>query len=338
MFKIKEITEQKMWSDFLDHTYKGFYPFFQSWEWGEVQKELGFSIDRLGLFHEEALVGIVLVIEIKAKRGQYLHLRHGPVVLDVKEYLPQLIDYAKKLAKERGAAFLRVSPLIDKTNTNVQLLTKLGGRPAPIHNMDAEICWVLPITDTAEDILKRMRKSHRYLIRKSETLPIEIITSSKPEDIEQFLPLYAGLSVRKHFVAHKGLREEFTSFVKEGKAMLFLAKFDGKIIAGALISFVGNMAIYRHGASDEAYRHIPASYMIQWHAILEAKKRGKTLYNFYGIAPTEDKTHPWYGLTLFKTGFGGEKREFLHAMDIPLRMIYWKSFLIDTITKIKKGY
>jgi len=338
MYEIKHITDQKIWADFLDHTYEGFYPFFQSWEWGEVQQELGFSIERVGLFQKESLVGIVLIVEIKAKRGHYLHLRHGPVVLDSVKHTPELITYAKNRAKQLGASFLRVSPLIEKSQKNLDLIHRLGGRPAPIHNMDAEVCWVLDITMSEEDLLKQMRKSHRYLIRKAQTMPIEIIMSTDVKDLELFLPLYTGLSERKHFVAHKGLREEFGSFSRNDHAMLFLAKYEGNIIGGAVISFIGNMAIYRHGASDEAYRNIPASYLIQWHAILEAKRRGKTLYNFYGIAATEDKKHPWYGLTLFKTGFGGAKYEFLHAMDIPLQIGYVKSYIIDTITRIRKGY
>ena len=98
------------------------------------------------------------------------------------------------------------------------------------------------------------------------------------------------------------------------------------------------MAIYHHAASDLSYKNIPANYLLLWEAILEAKRRGKTYFNLFGIAPENTKNHPWNGFTLFKTGFGGERVEYIHAMDLPLNILYWKTFLIDLLTKLKKGY
>ena len=71
---------------------------------------------------------------------------------------------------------------------------------------------------------------------------------------------------------------------------------------------------YHHGASSYAHNKIPASYLPQWTAIRDALKRGDRVYNFWGIAPgtlTEEgfkisePKHPFGGVTLFKTGFGG---------------------------------
>ncbi len=83
---------------------------------------------------------------------------------------------------------------------------------------------------------------------------------------------------------------------------------------------------------------MPAMYLLQWEVIKEAKKRNMTYYIFWGIAPNENRRHPWRGLTLFKTGFGGEKRVFMHAKDLPLSLWYWKTYAIDMLTKLKKGY
>ena len=156
--------------------------------------------------------------------------------------------------------------------------------------------------------------------------------------MSSFLRLYVDLSLRKHFVAHRGVKDEMEIFGSNDEAIMMLCKFEEKIIAGVIILFVGDMAIYHHGASASAYRHVPASYVLQWEAIKEAKKRGKKLYNFWGIAPTDSKKHPWTGLTLFKQGFGGEIREFVHAHDIPLKKLYWKTYMIEYVSKIMKGY
>lgn len=335
MLEVKEVTSKLAWENFLT-SYSGFYPLFQTWQWGEVQKSLGFKIKRLGLFDKSKLVGIALIIEILARRGKYLHVRQGPVVSTVdNRYWQFFLKEITNLAKKKHMDFVRMSPLYAK-DANIKF--PIATIASPIHNMDAEVCWVLDITQAPEEILKGMRKSHRYLIKKAQTMPIAIRQSTSKKDLERFLPLYKELARKRHFVAHKGLAEELDAFTKEKMGELFIAEYEGKIICGALIDYVGDMAIYRHSASDDAYRNIPAMYLLQWEVILEAKKRGKKVYNFWGIAPTEHKKHPWYGLTLFKTGFGGEKKEFLHARDIILSPKYLKTFAIDYLTKLKKGY
>lgn len=338
MVKIKEITNSSVWKTFLQK-YKGFFPFFQTWDWGEVQKALGFEVSRLGLYDEDLLVGIVQVVFVHAKRGNYLHLRHGPVcVAYKKEYIEKLLEHLKKIG-EGEYLFIRTSPLIEKNGEEQQVFASLGFRNAPLHNMDAEICWVLDATKSEEMLLAEMRKSHRYLIKKSQKESIEIIQTEKVnKDVVEFLDIYNSLASHRGFVAHKGLVEELEILGGQKEASLFLAKYEDKIIGGALIDFVGDMAIYHHGASDDAYRHLSVSYLLQWEAIKEAKKRGKKVYNFWGIAANESKNHPWAGLTMFKTGFGGGKREFMHAQDLPLSPWYFKTYLIETITRIRKGY
>lgn len=339
MQEIRNITQKKIWDEFLLQKEVQFYPFFQSWEWGESQRQMGRVIWRIGVYDEEKLVAICLIIKIAAKRGTYLHFRHGPVLLPFDwEVFDMITHYCRKLALQENVSFLRVSPVVPKEYVDFVELQKRGFRDSAVHNMDAEICWVLDLQKKEEQLLKDMRKTHRYLIKKAKGLDIVIEKTKNPEDLAKFFPLYADLSKRKHFVPHKGVQEEFSAFAKQDEEVLFLATYNGKVISGAIIAFVGKMAIYRHGASDNAFRDIPASYLLQWEAILEAKKRGMSIYNFWGIASDDRKSHPWYGLSLFKMGFGGKRVELLHAQDLPLNFSYWKTHLIEKISKWRKGY
>ena len=339
MLQIREIREKSEWDNFLEQIEPSAYPFFQSWTWAEVQKKLGFDIERFGITERKKLIGIFCVIDVKAKRGHYIHVRHGPVFTSFKkEYFDFFLQYLKGFVRQKRASFIRLSPLLKRDEAIEGYLKKKNCISSPIHNMDAEICWVLDIVSPEEDLLKQMRKTHRYLVRKSQAMDIKIIRTKKVDDLQQFLHIYEQLSQRKHFVPHSGIEEEFVAFTKDDEEELYLAEYNGKIIAGAVIAFVQNEAIYRHGASLEEFRTIPASYLIQWEAIRDAKKRGKKLYNFWGIASTESKHHPWQGLTLFKTGFGGEKREFIHAYDLPISLQYWITYGIEYISKKKRGY
>jgi len=54
----------------------------------------------------------------------------------------------------------------------------------------------------------------------------------------------------------------------------------------------------------------------------------------WGIAPQgSDQTHPWYGLSLFKTGFGGFSKIYLPSFDYPLSPFYYLMRLIEKIPK-----
>lgn len=340
MLAIKEITDKKIWEEFLDKYHVGSYPFFQTWEWGEVLEQLAVPIMKIGLFDDDRLVGVLLLVDVKAKRGHYLFLRHGPVLATpTPEYFSYILGYVKKLAGEKQASFIRISRFPQTDSISVDFLKHVGFKNSLLRITDTEICPVLDVRKSDEELLKNMRKSHRYLIRKSQTMSLEMIESTDQKDLGDFLKLLKGLSVERKFVVHKEIEEEFAVFTKYNKCLLFLAKFDNKIIAYTFIDFVGDTAYYRHAASDKAYRHIPAAYFLLWEAILETKRKGLSFFNFMGIAPeSAKKTHPWYGFTMFKTGFGAENEYYFQTMDLPLNYKYWKNYMIDWVTKIKRGY
>lgn len=340
MLEIKEIKNKKTWEDFITREENTFYPLFQSWNWGKVQEILGFPITRLGIYENHTkIVGVFQLIDVRAKRGHYVHVRHGPVLLSfTQKYFEYFIIAIKKIALELGASFIRMSPLIERSKVDNVFFSRNKLHDAPIHNMDAELCWVLDITKAENEILKGMRKSHRYLIRKGLVMDIKIIRSQNMNKFEEFEKLYKHLYQRKRFTPHKDIKEEYEIFSSENQSVLLLAEYVGRVIGGAVILFAGNSGFYRHGATLSGYEKVPVSYLLQWHAILESKKRGKKVYNFWGISPKNNQKHPWYGLTLFKSGFGGESIEFIHAKDIPLGFTYYKSYIIDYFTKIIKGY
>jgi len=283
------------------------YALFQSWEWGEVEKKMGHSVWRLTWPH-----GIAQVVKVPARRGTFLHIRHGPIGTINFEDI-------KKLAKAERAWFIRVSPQQSGAPGS-------GFVPAPIHAMDAEDCWVLDLDKLEADLLTGMRKTTRYEI-KHGTAHV-----TKNKDIDAFINLYNETSKRHNFIEHKGIREEFETLDCD----LFLATHEKQLLAAAIIVYFGNEAIYHHGASVP--NKVGASYLVQWEAIREAKRRGKTLYNFWGIAPDDNPSHPWQGLTAFKKGFGGREMRFMHAQDYPVSPWYVIPKTVESIRKRLKGY
>lgn len=334
---IEEIQEKELWESYLLSS-SDVPPFFQSWNWSLVQERLGNKVFRLGMFEEKNLVGVCLAVLIAARRGKYLHLRHGPVFTDFTKNFDEFLPFVTRFIHTHRVSFLRMSPLLPQERFDMSFLRSRGFRNAPIHNMDAENGWVLDIQKTDEELLAGMRKTTRYLVRKAEKSDLTIRKTTDPKDFKKFLDLYEITSKRHKFVPHRGMEEELEIFGKDNQSALFLVEYKRNVIAGALIIFYGKQAIYHHAASDDTYRDIPAAYGLQWAIIKEARSMGKTVYNFWGVVPPEKPKHPWQGLTLFKTGFGGRRVNYIHAQDLPLLLTYWKTHVIENLWRIRRGY
>ena len=127
------------------------------------------------------------------------------------------------------------------------------------------------------------------------------------------------------------------SFVDDAQLEMFVADFKGKSIAAAMSIFYGAEAVYHYAGLSSQYLNIPAAHSIIWQAILEAKIRGKKCFNFWGIAPKEKKDHRFAGVTLFKTGFGGRRVDWLPAHDYIVSPLYFKTLIVEEIRRRLRG-
>lgn len=341
---VKEIEDKNTWEGFLKDIKEK--TFLHSWSWGEFQKKEGNKIWRLGLFEKEKLKGIALVLKIEAKRGTFLFVPHGPLLKE-KRFLKEFLDEIKKIGRQEKAVFLRIASLLEKTEENRNLFNELGFKEAPLH-IHPEVSWELDITKPEDDLLMDMRKTTRYLIRKADRDDdIEVVQTQNIEDLKTFDKIYQKTASRHDFTPFplKFLKNQFSVFKEDNQIAIFLGKYKGEVVSSAVIVFWQNKAFYHHGASLSKYRKIPVSYLIQWEAIKEAKRRDCKKYNFWGIAPEikekEDlkkSSHPWAGLTLFKMGFSGYRKEYLKTQDLPLSFKYLATYIIEKIRKAKRGY
>ncbi|HWQ99322.1 MAG TPA: peptidoglycan bridge formation glycyltransferase FemA/FemB family protein [Candidatus Methylomirabilis sp.] len=336
---IRPVESKQTWETFMD----GCSPntFLQSWLWGDFHERTGHTIHRLGAYDGHDLVGCALIILVKARRGSFLFCPHGPIVrpgADVVIVIRALADRLLAMAKESGAAFIRVSPLLADGMEHTRLFRSLGFRPAPIH-MHPELAWILDVTASEDDLLRDMRKTTRYSIRKAESDGVEIRMSSDPVDVETFWTVYRSTVDRQNFTpfSKEYLRKEFETMSADGRAAWFFGSYNGCVIAAAMIIFDRHAAYYHQGASTHEYPKITASYLLQWHAIKEAKRRGCAVYNFWGISSEDRPKHPWAGLSLFKKGFGGHAEPYLHAQDFVIHPRYWFTWVLETIRRIRRG-
>ena len=327
---VKPIEDKNEWEDFLGKHEEA--NFLQSWSWGEFHKNLGNQIQRTGFYEKDKLIGICLSIIENAKRAKYLTVPGGPIIQwDDKEFVKTVFSEIKNIAKINNCVFVRVRPQLKKDYFSKKIFKDLGVIKAPMH-LHAELTSQLDITKSEEELLTQMRKTTRYEVKKAIKKNIKIISSSNPSDIKKFYDLQIETSKRQKFVpfSYKFLYEQFRVFSQNGFALLYSAKFKNKLLAYAFIIFYGKEAVYHYGASTEEGRGYPGAYLIQWEAIKEAKKRGMTRYNFWGVSAVNKPKHRFYGLSLFKRGFGGEDFEYLHAQDLIInKSKYLLSYIIE---------
>jgi peptidoglycan pentaglycine glycine transferase (the first glycine) len=346
---IKQINNKRIWEDFVSQqTYTS--P-FQSWNWGEFEISLGNKFERFGIYDREQLVGLIPVKHIRAKRGKYLHVRHGPIFdFNYSNTWEEFIRFIREKSKREGYWFVRFSPLIknDLTDKNRFKQIVAGLKDSPMHDVDAEITWILNLRRSEDEILKNMRKNTRYYIKRAERDGVEILKTQDPKYLEEFWKIYSDTVKRQKWSAYSKeyLAKEFKAFVKDDQIQLFLAKYKGEFIAGAMFLYYAGQCVYHHSGTLTRYLRIPANYLIQWESIKEAKSRGLKTYNFWGISPLAKidgelkpkPGHPWEGLSFFKMGFGGEVRQFTHAKDLPVSKMYYLTRIFEMVEKWRRGY
>jgi len=75
------------------------------------------------------LIAVILAVKIKARRGTYILVQHGPNILasafnNLPQILEEFIAELKKWARTESASFIRVAPLIEKTILIIRLFKK----------------------------------------------------------------------------------------------------------------------------------------------------------------------------------------------------------------------
>ena len=340
---IKEIADKLQWENFVSQNREA--TFLHSWNWGEFNKNTGERIWRVGIFDDDKLQAVALIIKVKAKRGSFLFVPQGPILkvasskYQVASIFDELFAFLKNLGEKERVNFIRISPILENTSENLNIFKSGGFRNAPVHMMHPETTWLLDITKSEDEIFKEMRKTHRNLIRRAGKEGVKIIQGTDEKYLKSFYEIHLETVSRHKFVpfAYDYIKEEVNSFKDDDQIGIFSAKYKNEIISSAVVVFYGDQAFYHHGASSSKYNKVPASYLVLWEAIREAKKRNKKTFNFYGIVENKPK-HPWFGLSKFKKGFGGYKKELLHCHDLPLSKKYLIAWMVETARKVKRGY
>jgi lipid II:glycine glycyltransferase (peptidoglycan interpeptide bridge formation enzyme) len=186
---------------------------------------------------------------------------------------------------------------------------------------------LLDLSPDENAILSQMKNKWRYNIR----LGGRKVTIRQADEagLDDFYRLFLETADRDHIAAHSidYYRRFFTTARNYGEdARLYLADYDGVVIAGIVTLFAYGTGTYLYGASSGEHRNVMAPYALQWQAIRDAKTAGCTTYDLFGIPPDDNPAHPMAGLYRFKTGFGGAIIHRPGSWDYPLQPTRYRLF------------
>lgn len=303
----------------MEQLYKKENNLFQSNEWLGFQASLG---RKLIFFEKNNCQGILVNLPLNKK---FIWIQKGPVKADLKEL--------KMVAKKEGALFVRIEP--KQKPASGKKVTKnslLSGQKSP------ESTAVLDITKTEEELLTGMKPKTRYNIRLAEKKGVTVRASQEIADIDILFKLLHETAQKNkgfHHFPKSHYEKMFLELAPKGLLKLFIAEYEKEPLCAILISNFGEVTNYLHGGSSEKQKNLMAPYLCQWEAIKDAKANGAKIYDFWGIAATDDPKDDWAGITKFKKGFGVEQIDFVGAYDLPVNNI-WYNFL-TMLSVIRKG-
>ncbi len=363
---IQPATDQASWEQFLQ--LQRFSPFLQSWTMGEVYRDIGQEPVRLEMREDGIITGICQAIVVPARRGRHLMVQYGPITASGHQPLAtsSLLAAVKDVARDHNCGFIRVSPFLPESMASQIGWPPAESMPSPLHLL-SEYTWYIALRSvdrwiddrfdaqlearTEESIKADMRKTTRNLIGRAEREGVTVEASNNPDaDLDIYFKLQEETYKRHHFVPYREsyIRAQVKHFAPKGQAIVYIARYQNEPVAASVHMTYGGVTSYHHGASTHKYAKIPASYLLQWTAISDALKRGDSIYNFWGIAPRKmletgeeviiDKSHPFAGVTTFKTGFGGKPLPLVHCIDLPLTSSYRFTRAFEFIRKWKRGF
>ncbi len=345
-----EKSRKDEWNNFVKN--HAFGHFLESFEWGEVVCADGEKVRQVAVMDKGKIIAGALIIKYELPLNKsYLYIPRGPAldwdkiknpdkINKDQEALMMILDEVKKFGQSNNAIFLRIDPEIEASDRHFEFWKQIGFTKSP-KEVQPKMTIVLDLLQSEEQILKNMKSKTRYNIRLADRKGVKIKMSTNVSGIDTFYDLMLKTSRRDNFYPHT--KKHYQDLIKilgpKNIAKIFLAEYKKKIIAATIVSFFGQKAIYLHGASDNEYRNLMSTYLLQWRAISEAKKAGSKLYDFGGVVPESENKHAWVGISRFKRGFGGREQEFIGAWDIPYSTSQYKlfSFTSNIRRKIKRA-
>ena len=345
------------WDDFVITSPKGHL--LQSSPWAQLKSASGWDAALVTVQDgQDVLAGAQVLFRSLPVIGKLRpitigYVPKGPVINYTDTLtLTVLVQGLDQLCRKRGAILLKIEPDEPQSNALRETLTMVGFRPSG-HTIQPPSTILIDLSQGMETCLSRMSSKTRYNIRLAERKGVKVHTGSE-EDMARFYELAVTTGQRDRFAIHHPdyYRQAYRLFREKEAVQLFLADFEGKLLAGLMAFAFGHKSWYLYGASSNEERQRMPNHALQWAAINWAKSKGCLSYDLWGI-PDEapmleanqetrlkaylDNPPPGslWGIYRFKRGFGGNNIRYIGAYDrVYSPVLYW---LYEKVANLRQG-
>lgn len=252
--------------------------------------------------------------------GKILYAPYGPVAEGAQQ-LAEALDSLRREAKSLGAICARVEPVeagSELQQLKSQLLSQ-GLRRAPA-DQQPELSWLIDLSQDEKTLLGQMRASNRNIYRNIAKKGVTLRSTREASELPELLNLLHETALRNGFKPQSDsyLQQVAELLMPAGAATLYLAEFEGRTIAAALVYDTEDTRVYAHAAVSWEHRKLSAGIPLMVQLILDARRAGLHWIDLWGVAPEGQTDHKWSGFTAFKTSFGGFRVERPGTWDLPV--------------------
>ena len=335
MIKFQDATSKSKWDKFVTSHPEA--NFLQSWDFYEFYANFGHEIVRRIALDDKGKIVAAWAGQVEpARRGRHLSIAGGPILDWTKKSLvKKTFEDIKAQTEARNCTFARVRPQLELSEKAEKIFRENGLRKAPMY-LSVEYAGVLDLTESEEELMKNMRQRLRRALRKAAKNDITVEKSTNPQDIHTFYQIQLQTAKRHDFFAfgEDFLTKQFAAFAQNQEAVLYTAKYGDEILAQNFMIFYGNEASYHYGVSSELGTKLSGAPLLHLEAMRDARERGIKRYNLWGIVAEDDTKHRFYGVSVFKRGFGVDELKYLPAHDLVVKPLsYQKTKLIETLRR-----
>ena len=298
--------EFKDWDDFVDRSYNG--TMFHTRRFLNYHPPDRFQDHSLYFQKKEKQYAVFPAASVNEKNGDILHSHPGTTIgslvtntsLSLKESF-DLVTALVKYAQDENFSGIKITIppncYSESMSNHVEFaLFKMG-----FTYVKREVSSVLLLPDTAEEIAKGFKPSHRQAVRKAEKEGVEIRQSTNFEIFYRILE--NNLSKRHGVSPTHSLKElELLQAISPKKIILHGAFIKDKMIAG-VVSFILNKRVQLafYISHDENFQDKRALNLLFFTIFKEAIKSGEKVFDFGLFTENGD---PNFGLARFKENFG----------------------------------
>lgn len=303
----------------------------QGWGYGEARRVLGQTPMRFLIVDDSGrTVGALQLLRKRLVPGfSTLYAPRGPA-LESLELLPAVAEAVRAIAKP-GDALLKIEPPvpISAGPLPAEEGSQIPEAYGPFRRAESEQpehTILADLSRTEDELFAGLHSMARRNVRTAQKLGV---VAGRDDDFGAFWEIFTATNERARLGAYP--RAYYETLLREGnahggEAYLVLSRHQGKALAGGFFLGMGSGTYYLFGGSvrddrvDEAGKPLKDSKApdaFYWNAMLDAKARGYTLFDFWGIPRVLDEEKHSFGVFKMKLKFS-EQRAWYPAYDLPL--------------------